>query len=91
MTKYRVTVACKGLTNEEGAAAVPDVLEELRTRPWHTNVTCDWSGGALVLTATNDYDAAGQALLDEFWDAVHACINYRNPINVNIVSVHAEA
>ena len=90
MTKYRVAVACKGLTDKEGSVAVPDILDEFRARPWHTNVLCEWSGGELVVTATNDYDATGQALLDEFWDAVHICITYSNPISVDVLSVDAE-
>jgi hypothetical protein len=87
MTQYRITVVCKGLTEEEGVVAVPDILEEFGARPWHTDVHCEWADAELVLVATRDDDATGRALLDEFWDAVHACVDYSQAINVTIRSV----
>lgn len=87
MTTYRVTVVCKGLDEVEGAAAVADVVEEFQFRPWHTDVSCTWADGELLLAATNDYDDDGMALYDEFWDAVHARVNYKGSINLSVVSV----
>ena len=87
MTTYRATLICKGLTDAEGAAAVDDILEEFRARPWHTDVSCAWLDGSLRLSASNDYDHDGMALLDEYWDAIHICINYTSAINVSVVEV----
>jgi hypothetical protein len=33
-----------------------------------------WDGSALILQADNDFDSNGLALLDEFSDAVSACV-----------------
>lgn len=32
----------------------------------------------------NDYDEDGRALLDEFWDTVHAYIHYAGPIRFEV-------
>lgn len=83
----RITVACVGLTELEGASAAPCVLDEFTHRPWQESVRCEWRGGVLRLTATNDFDVDGQALLDEFWDAVHACISAENSIRFHVEAV----
>lgn len=74
--KYRVTVSCTGITQDEAASGVPDLLEEFGERPWHENVSCYWEANKLLFTAENDYDSTGDAVLDEFGDAVHACISW---------------
>ena len=81
---YRVHVACKGLTAKEGAPAPDSILEEFAHRPWHQNVRCEWDGQLLRLAADNDYDATGSALLDEFSDAVVACINCAGTIEFRV-------
>lgn len=83
----RIAVQCSGLSEAEGAAAVPGILEEFSHRPWHTDVECSWASGTLTLTASNDFDSNGQALLDEFGDAILACIHCSGPIRVDVVSV----
>jgi hypothetical protein len=55
-------------------SAVADILTEFQSRPWHQHVACRREGPLLVLEASNDYDADGLALLDEFSDAVCACV-----------------
>jgi hypothetical protein len=84
---HQVTVACKGLTDAEGREAVGCVHAEFMHRPCHTAVRCEWSAGVLRLSATNDYDVDGQALLDEFGDAIHACIDYAQEIHPLVESV----
>ena len=84
---YRVTLTCSGLTEIEGAAAVDDILEEFTHRPWHTNVSCEWKDGVLRLSGTNEVDETGLALLDEFGDAISACVNYAGRIHLAIESV----
>ncbi len=84
---YHVTVACRGLTEAEGQGALGCVLEEFTHRPWHAAVQCEWSAGVLRLSAVNDYDTNGQALLDEFGDAIHACVSYSQEIRLVVESV----
>ena len=85
---FRARVSCRGLVHEEGAPAPNDVLEEFSHRPWHANVRCGWDGKALWLEAENDYDPHGLDLLDEFSDAVVACIKARGTISFAVDSVH---
>ena len=68
-----------------GPQAAIDVAEEFTHRPHHEDVRCTWSGVALVLTATNDFDTTGEALADEFSDAVAA--NVSGDYSIRIVSV----
>jgi len=82
-----ITVSCVGLTDSEGPLVAADVQEEFRHRPWQTQVRCRWEDGVLRLTATNDFDSNGQALLDEFWDAVLACSSPANPIHFDVEAV----
>jgi hypothetical protein len=84
---YRVTVACHGLTQAEGTAAVPDMLAEFRERPWQQNPSCTWDGAVLRFCAENDFDRDGRALLDEFWDAVHAYVKWSGPVRFEIETV----
>ncbi len=71
---------------DEGMSAPGDILEEFSHRPWHANVRCEWDGAALWLEAENDYDANGLALLDEFLDAVVACIKASGTISFAVES-----
>jgi hypothetical protein len=84
---FKVRVSCRGLLHEEAVSAPKDVLEEFSHRPWHTNVRCEWDGGSLWLEAQNDYDADGLALLDEFSDAVVACVSASGTISFAVESV----
>lgn len=63
------------------------MLAEFAQRPWQEKVACEWREGILRLSAENDYDARGSALLDEFCDAVHAYINYGGEIHLAVESV----
>jgi hypothetical protein len=87
MPLYHATLTCAGLTKAEGNSAPPHIVEEFRHRPWHQNVTCKWANGLLHLDADNDYDRNGKALLDEFMDAVVACVKASGDIHFEIVSV----
>ncbi len=79
--------SCAGLTDDEGTAAPRDIIEEFLNRPWHLNPECTWNGSTLLLIVENDYDSNGSAVLDEFSDAVHACVNCSGSIMITIVSV----
>jgi len=74
--RYRVTVSCQGISSHEASGGISAILEEFYERPWHTEVACRWDGEKILLTAENDYDSNGSAVLDEFCDAVHACISW---------------
>jgi hypothetical protein len=71
---FRITLICDGIPSDLGVQAASDVKEEFAHRPWHTNVRCTWGQGMLTLVADNDFDHNGEALADEFSDAVSACI-----------------
>jgi hypothetical protein len=71
---YQVTLICKDVPTQLGQAGAIDITEEFTHRPWHQNVLCEWDGQQLVLHAESDWDSDGKALLDEFSDAVSACI-----------------
>lgn len=72
---YQLTLVCKGVPSELGQQGVLDITEEFMHRPWHQSVSCTWDGEQLILCAENDWDPDGKAILDEFSDAVSACIS----------------
>ena len=72
---------------DEGVSAPRDIIEEFSHRPWHANVRCEWDGVSLWLEAENEHDANGLALLDEFSDAVVACIKASGTISFAVESV----
>ena len=58
-----------------GPEAAVDIAKEFGDhRKWHANVSCVWDGLRLTLTADNDYDPKGLALLVEFSDCLSAYI-----------------
>ena len=70
-----------------GNEAAIDIKKEFGHRPWHQNVQCVWNGAALLLTAENDYDSDGRALMDEFSDAISACIAEGFDGDIRVASV----
>lgn len=84
---YQSTFICTGLSNEEAGEAVADMLTEFAQRSWQQAVTCEWRDGVLRLSAENDADRTGMALLDEFGDAICVYINYSGEIHVSVESV----
>jgi hypothetical protein len=50
-------------------------------------VTCVWDGSQLILQAENDFDSNGLALVDEFSDAISACIEGGFDGNIEILSI----
>ena len=71
---FKLTLTCSGVPTQVGQQAAHDITDEFKHRPWHQDVICSWDGELLVLEATNDFDADGLALRDEFSDAISACI-----------------
>ena len=84
---YRATVICTGLTEDEAREAVTDMLSEFAQRPWQLEVECEWREGVLRLSAQNEVDSTGIALLDEFGDAVVAYVSYAGVANMAVESV----
>lgn len=84
---YRIVLACKGVPTDVGAVAARDITEEFTHRPWHKNARCEWDGSRLVLQADNDFDSNGLALMDEFSDAIAACIVEGFEGGIDVVSV----
>jgi hypothetical protein len=91
MPLYHSILTCDGLTDGEAANAPHDITEEFGHRPWHQNVKCRWDGRLLWLEADNDFDIDGKALLDEFRDAVVACVKATGTISFEIVSVESRS
>jgi len=85
---YRIVLRCKGVPENVGAVAARDISKEFTHRPWHENVTCLWDGSRLILQADNDFDSNGLALVDEFSDAISACIKGGFDGNIEILSIH---
>jgi hypothetical protein len=83
---YRIVLACTGVPVDIGAARARDIAQEFTHRPHHQNVTCEWDGSRLTLQADNDFDSSGLALLDEFSDAISACISVGFDGDIEIVS-----
>lgn len=71
---YRLVLACSGVPTRVGVAAACDIADEFTHRHWHQNVQRSWNGSRLLLQADNDYNTDGSALMDEFSDAIAACI-----------------
>jgi hypothetical protein len=84
---YQSTVICTGLSNEEAWEAVAGMLTEFAQRLWQQVVPCEWRDDVLRLSAENDADSTGMALLDEFGDAICAYINYSGEIHVSVESI----
>jgi hypothetical protein len=72
---FRVTLACENVSVSAGAAAATDIQQEFAEhRTHHKNVVCTYTNGELILTAENDFDPKGLALMDEFSGCISAYI-----------------
>ena len=87
---YCVTVVCMGLTESQLVEAVPEMLSEFAERPWQTDVTCEAKDGVLRLSAVNDFDSNGLALLDELQDAVVASVRFDERVSFVVESVSVQ-
>jgi hypothetical protein len=86
---FKITVSCRGISEQSALAGLTDITDEFANRPWHQNISCRWENDCIILEAQNDFDAEGKALLDEFSDAVCACMPIEQmPISFSIESVH---
>ena len=84
---FEIVVSCSGVSEPVSQAGIGDILAEFAERPWHSLVGCRWDNGRILLRAQNDYDSTGQALLDEFSDAICACL----PIENSTISFSVES
>jgi hypothetical protein len=84
---YRIVLACKGVAAGVGAIGLQCISEEFTKRPWHKYVKCSWDGAQIILQAENDFDSSGMALVDEFSDALSACIKSGFDGDIKILSV----
>jgi hypothetical protein len=80
---YRIALTCSGIPLKLGEQLARDVAEEFGHRPWHKIVKCQWEGDIVTLVGENDFDDSGDALADEFSDAVAA--SYGGGYSVRIV------
>jgi hypothetical protein len=84
---FHVVLECEFPESAGPEQATIDIAEEFLERPWHKNVRCTWDGRALRLEADNDYDDDGLALLDEFSDAIVACVKEAEYSDLRVVEV----
>jgi hypothetical protein len=84
---FHVVLECEIPASCGPERATLDITDEFQQRPWHQNVRCSWDGRTLRLEADNDYDERGLALLDEFSDAVVACVKDAEYSDMRVVSV----
>jgi hypothetical protein len=84
---FRVSVSCEGILPADWPGAIADVAEEFASRPWQKIADCRWDGSMLILVADNDYDDDGEALADEFSDAIAAYAPGTPMYEVRILSV----
>jgi hypothetical protein len=85
---FHIVLSCKGISEAAAKSGVADIAEEFASRPWQQNVQCRWDTAQIILEADNDFDATGEALLDEFSDVVCANIPIeKTTIAFAIVSV----
>jgi hypothetical protein len=76
MAIYRVVLRCKGVPDDEGDVAARDITQHFaEDRPHHSNVSCSFENGTLILVAENDFDPKGLALMDEFSDCISAFVS----------------
>lgn len=72
---FRVTLVCEGVPASAGPIAAKDIEREFAEhRTHHQNVVCAYTNRELVLTAENNFDPNGLALMDEFSDCISAYI-----------------
>lgn len=85
---YRVVLECRGIPQDEGGAAALDIAKEFAEhRPYHLKVTCTFLDGTLTLTAENDFDREGLALMDEFSDCLSAYTSMTFDCDISVKSV----
>jgi len=84
---FHVVLECELPESAGPQQAALDITEEFLHRPWHHNVRCTWDGRTLHLEADNDFDDNGLALLDEFSDAIVACVKDAEYSDLRVISV----
>jgi len=85
--RFHIVLACDGVPTDAGPLAAVNITGEFARRPWHQDVTCTWDGQSLILQAENNFDPEGLALMDEFSDAISACIHEGFDGGIRIVAV----
>lgn len=86
---YKVTVAVRGVEEARNSALVNDLVAEFEHRTWHRDVAVWWEVGELRLSAWNDYDNSGEALMDELMDAVVAYADIESDVSVFLIAVES--
>ena len=84
---YKIKLICEGVPEKAGHNVALDITQEFALRTWHNRALCTRSGSSLVLELENDFDENGLASLDEFSDAISACISEDFDGDIRIESV----
>ncbi|MGB8355022.1 MAG: hypothetical protein WCD79_14090 [Chthoniobacteraceae bacterium] len=89
MAFIRVTIAVRGFTEAEARNGLPDLLDEFQQRPWLFRPGTVWDATRNCISITIDYEGrdiklCGQAVLDEVWDCVIACMQSTSDIHFEL-------
>jgi len=84
---YRITLSCSGIPPEQAQVGAADIEKEFKHRPWQKNVSCTWDGKNILIAAENMADSDGLALMDEFSDAISACIDGQFDSEISVVCI----
>ena len=74
--RYRIVLRMSNIGEKVGPEAAQCIAEGFLARTWHENVVCEYDvkSRSLILTAENEYDNDGSALMREFAAEYSACI-----------------
>jgi hypothetical protein len=87
---FKIKLICEGVPASVGQTAALDITDEFAHRPHHTHAVCSWNGSSLLLELENDFDENGLASMDEFSDAIAACIAESFDGNIRVASISSE-
>ena len=89
MAFVHVDISARGFTEAEARSGLPDLLDEFQHRHWLVRPTAVWDAARCCLAIGIDYEGhdtklCGQAVLDEVWDCVIACLQSASDIHFKI-------
>jgi len=85
MAFIHVTIAVRGFIEAEARNGLPDLLDEFQHRPWLFRPSAVWDTARNCIAIAIDYEGhdtklCGQAVLDEVWDCIIACLQSTSDI-----------
>ena len=89
MGLIRTEIGIAGLLKWEVDEGLPYLRDEFAQRPWLLRAATDWRDDLFVIRV--DYEGTdpkrvGQAVLDEVWDCVIACLRCSTHLRFDVIS-----